>query len=960
MKRIPMIRILLMAVCLILLAAPMTAWNAAQAAVTPVSVRLSQERAAIDMARESRLTLTAVVLPANASQRVDWSSSDTKVAKVSSSGVVTARKRGVAVITARAHHSKTVLATCTVTVTNSNLPDGISLGLTAISMERFSKRQLTASVWPGTADTGVKWKTSNRYIVSVSDSGLLTANKAGTATITCYSRKDDSVAATVQVTVFQKAAPSSIALTPATDVIGVGEVLQLTPVTTPADACQYFTWKTSSSSRATVSDSGLVTAKRAGLVTITCTSQQNTHVRVKREILVVAADSPRSISLGMTALTLNPGNTYALSPTVLPANRNQSLKWKSDHTSVVSVSASGVLTAKKAGTATITATSAVNANLKAKLTVKVENLPAPTSLSISGSSVVAKGQTIQLTVTPSPARTSADVKWTSNDRKVARVDDSGVVTGVKGGRATITATSKSNKRVTATFTVTVSDPASPTRITLNTASFTLESGATFALVPTVYPADSQQGVNYSTSSSSIARVDSKGVITGRRAGTAVITVTSRYNTSIAAAVQVTVVDRPAPTSITLSASSTRIEKGSTVAIVASPVPSTASRLFRYSSSSSYVASVSDDGVVTARRTGTVKITVQSKKNSHVKAEITLVVCDETTPLTLSLSSSELFLGQDDTAALSPVVTPATASTKVSWASSNRSVAKVSSNGTVRAVGQGMAVITCATATGNLTATCTVTVFDTTLTRVIPARTTNIAGISGNMAKIEAIRRSAVNQVTLLQKNRRITNSEAVLRREIINRAFEMQAFPWMTLNTQEYWSKAYAYKRYMPGNVYYGLPYIQTSSTGSYLNRRYNVAKALAEGRYYSSGKGYYLLNQNKLLEKMYVGNDCSAFVSMSMFGTDHVASYLNTTAIAKSNYYNTINSYADLRPGDILVKGGDHVILFLYYTNAARTEMMIIEQGGDGNTVICSLYNPSWFSSRGYVPRRRVGFATN
>ena len=67
----------------------------------------------------------------------------------------------------------------------------------------------------------------------------------------------------------------------------------------------------------------------------------------------------------------------------------------------------------------------------------------------------------------------------------------------------------------------------------------------------------------------------------------------------------------------------------------------------------------------------------------------------------------------------------------------------------------------------------------------------------------------------------------------------------------------------IPGNVYYGLPYIQTSSRGSYLNRRYNVEKALNEGRYYSSGKGYYLLNQQKLLEDMYVGNDCSAFVSM-------------------------------------------------------------------------------------------------
>ena len=165
----------------------------------------------------------------------------------------------------------------------------------------------------------------------------------------------------------------------------------------------------------------------------------------------------------------------------------------------------------------------------------------------------------------------------------------------------------------------------------------------------------------------------------------------------------------------------------------------------------------------------------------------------------------------------------------------------------------------------------------------------------------------------------------------------------------------------MPNTVYYGLPYIQTAASGSYQNRRYNVEKAVAEGRYYSSGKGYYWLNQSQLLENMFVGCDCSSFVSMSQFGTNHTASYLNTTAIYKSTYYNTVNNgYANLRTGDLLVKSGDHTLLFLYYTNTAKTEMMVIEQGGDGSTVICSLYNPTYFSSKGYIVRRRNGFNMN
>ena len=960
MKRISMKNILLLFVCLLLVGAPIMARGTAQAAVTPISVRLSDDAITIDMAYAKRASLSAAVLPEGASQRVTWATSNRRVAKVSSSGVVTAVARGTATITATARGTRNVLATCVVTVKNSNLPDGISLGLTAISMERFSTRQLTAQVWPDTANKSVAWKSSNRSIATVDKNGLITAQKAGTAIVTCYSTKDKSVAATVQVNVFAKSSPTTITLSPADDVMEVGQTLQLSAATSPSDACHYYTWKSSSTRTATVSENGLVTAHRTGWVTVSCTSRQNTRIKATRKILVVSKDSPRSLSLGLTSVTMNPGDTRALAVTVSPADKSSAVTWKSSKSSVVAVSANGTLTAKKAGTATVTCTSRVNSNLKTTLEVRVENLPAPSSLSITGASAVAKGGTIQLTAVASPAKTSAEVSWSSSDRHVAKVSDSGVVTGVKGGVATITATSKRNRNVRASFSVTVSDPNSPTHITLNTASFSLEAGATFDLEPTVLPEDSAQGVRYTSSNTAVARVDSKGVITGRNTGTAVITARSSYNSSISAAIQVTVVNRAAPTAVTLTASTTWLEKGGTATLTATPTPASASRLFKFTSSSSSIASVSADGVVTGKKVGTVKITATSKKNSRVRAEITLVVADASTPRTLALNTTETFLGEQDTITLSPIVTPETASRRVSWSSSNRAVATVSPDGTVRGIKAGTATISCTTAAGNLTATCVVTVYDTSLTRVVPARTTNIAGISANMAKIEAVRRSAVNQVVILQRTGRITSGEAALRREIVDRAFEMQAFPWMTLHTQEYWTKAYAYKRYLPGNVYYGLPYIQTASSGSYQNRRYNVAKALSEGRYYSSGKGYYLLNQEKLLEGMYVGNDCSAFASISMFGLDHVASFLNTTAIAKSNYYATLSSYADLRPGDILIRSGEHVVVFLYYTNTAKTEMMIIEQGGDGSTVICSLYNPNWFASRGYVPRRRTGFKMN
>ena len=942
-----------------LLLIPLLAIGSAQAAVTPAVVQLSQSSAVIDMAVGRRLDLAATVLPDGASQRVTWTSSNRKIATVSSSGVVTARARGTVTITAKARGTN-VSASCTVTVVNSNLPDGISLGLNHVNMERFSTRQLTATVWPSTVDASVRWKSSRSSIVSVDKNGLLTAKKAGVATITCYSVKDKTVKATLTVTVYQKATPRSLTMTPSTEVMVRGDTLQLRATPTPSDASAYVTWRVSSKSRASITADGLLTAKQTGWVTVTATSRQNSRIRVTRKILIVAPDSPQSLSLGLSSVVMTPGHTRQLNVTAYPLDKSNEVRWKSSRTSVVTVSANGLLTAKRAGTATITATSRVNSNVKITLKVTVQNLPAPTRLTITGPRSVAKGDTAQLSVSTYPSNTSASVKWSSSNRKIATVDSDGTVRGVKGGVVTITATSTAKKTVKTSYTLTVTDPESPTAITLNTGSFTMEAGGTFQLEAGVLPESCRYtGLKYTSSSTRVLRVSSNGLITARQAGTAVVTVRSSYDSGVSRAIQVTVVEKAAPTALKITSPSQWLTKGQTVTLAVTPTPSSASRLYGFKSSNSSVAPVDANGVVTAKKTGTVRITVYSKKKSTVSASITLTVADASTPRAISLPNPQIFLGQNDSTTLVPTISPANASRAVTWKSSNTNVATIGADGTVRARGVGSTVITCTTASGGLSASCTVTVYNTTLTRVIPARTTTTSGIVENMAKIEAIRRSADSQITLLQKSGKITSAEASLRHDIVNRAFAMQAFPWMTKSTQEYWSKAYAYKRYVPGTVYYGLPYIQTAASGSYQNRRYNVDKALAEGRYYSSGKGYYWLNQSKLLENMYVGCDCSSFVSMSQFGTNHTASYLNTTAIYKSTYYNTVNNgYANLRPGDLLVKSGDHTLLFLYYTNTAKTEMMVIEQGGDGSTVICSLYNPNYFSSKGYIVRRRNGFS--
>ena len=956
-------RILMMACVLMALFMPAMELTAlsARADVTPAVVELSETEVVIDLAESSKYSLSAEVLPEGASQRVKWSTSSSSIVKVSSSGVLTARKRGTATITATARNTK-VKATCTVTVIDSDVPDSIDIGAASMTMNRFETHQLTALVSPSAANQKVKWKTSKSSVVKVSSDGLLTARKAGTATITCYSAEDKTVLDTVKVTVRQQATPKSIALTPDTDIMVVGETLQLSAQQSPSDACGYFEWKTSSSSRARVDENGVVTARKTGWVTITCRSMQSSGVKATRKILIVSESSPHKISVEKDSLTLNPGNTYQLSPTVLPAGKDGRVTYKTSRSSVVRVSDSGIITARKAGTATITITSRANKEVTAKIKINVVNLPAPDSMEITASSgTVNKGGELQLAISPYPSGTSTEVKWKSSNTSVLKIDSDGVVTGRKAGKATITATSKWNSKVKATFEVSVYDPASPTSIQLNAGVITMEIGEKREMEATVNPAGCQNTkIKWGSTSSSIAKVSSSGVITARKAGTAIISATSTYNTSIAGNVMVTVVNRSAPSSIKLVVPETQMPIGGTMQLTASPNPSNASRLFKYSSSNSRIISIDENGLMTAKKAGTATITVKSSKSSSVKATLEIRAYDPSTPTSVTLNASNLYLGEDDQATLIATVKPDNTLKTVKWTSSNSSIVRVGEDGRVTAVKPGTATITCTTVKGELTAKCTVNVLDTTLSVTIPERTTDIGGIAGNLAKIEAIRKSAVNQVLSLAAKGEITSNESSARQGIVNRAFEMQAFPWMTQKVQEYWSKAYAYKRYLPDTVYYGLPYIQTGPSRGYVNRRYNVEKAVSENRYTATGKGYYLLNQDKLLDGMYCGNDCSAFASIAQFGLNHSASFLNTTGIYTSNFYRSFTDYKDLRPGDILVKSGYHVIVFLYYVDSFKTKMMIIEQGGDGSTVICSIYDASWFSSKGYVPRRQIGFAKN
>lgn len=539
--------------------------------------------------------LTAVITPSDASAKeVAWSSSLTSVATVSSTGVVTATGVGSVVISAVVG-GKT--GTCTVTVGKRIIDvTSVTLDKESLNLEKGDNAQLTATVNPKDAtDKTVTWSSSNPTVVSVDQSGRLSALAGGEAVITAQAG-DCKATCPVSVTV----PVSSIALNQNSLVMAPDETATLTAFLSPEDVTAVtIAWSSSDKNIVTVDNEGNVKAVNSGHAVITAQAGA-----CKATCDVVVTVPVQSVSIQPDQITLEEEETAHLEAIVLPADAtDKSVSWSSSDPSVATISGSGLLSALKAGTTTIT----VNASGKTAtcaVTVKVKTIPV-TSISLDITSIVMdKGASATLTATVFPNdATDKTVTWTSSVPEVATVDENGVVYAVRGGKTVITAQAGDK---TATCDVKVSVPIED--FTLNYTSYTLERGEQFTLVPIVTPEDADvETINWSTSDYSVATVDLSGNVQGQKSGTA--TITARAG-SVTRTCKVTVY--VPVTSITLDKTEVTIQEGRTLTLHATVNPTDATdKTVTWSSSDPAVAAVDQTGKISALKPGSVVITAQA-------------------------------------------------------------------------------------------------------------------------------------------------------------------------------------------------------------------------------------------------------------------------------------------------------------------------------------------------------------
>ncbi len=176
-------------------------YNIKEIPTLSTSIALNQTTATLK-ATET-ITLIATILPENATDKsVEWSSSDETVAVVDENGVVTAISIGEAVITATTADGSNLSASCKVTVAPT-LAVSIELDQTEASVEEKSDLQLIATILPEhTTNKEVAWSSSDKWVASVDNYGLVTMYSAGEVIITAATTDGTNLSATCRINVY--------------------------------------------------------------------------------------------------------------------------------------------------------------------------------------------------------------------------------------------------------------------------------------------------------------------------------------------------------------------------------------------------------------------------------------------------------------------------------------------------------------------------------------------------------------------------------------------------------------------------------------------------------------------------------------------------------------------------------------------------------------------------------------
>lgn len=403
----------------------------------------------------NREVLTAVFnATTNKSGDVIWTSDAEDVAAIEiTEGVVevVGKSIGDANITAQIKNGDKVVLTATIPVkVDATIATSVTVEPAELTLESGQKFTFTAVVNAEATNKNVLWTSSDPAKVAINETTGEVEALALTdspVTITATAADGGGAYGTAQVTVVQSLASDIVLNITEVELEATGDEngqVQLTATVTP-ETNKKIIWKSSKENVAQVDEKGLVTAIAVGVAEITATIE-GTALTATCTVTVNPSYATSVVINyeGATQFETGSEADIELAATVAPSYvTDNTVAWTSSDNDIAQVDENGKVTiGQKTGVVTITATAngaAEGQEVKATIDFEVVHTFA-TTLSIDQEPFTLKAnETQQLTVTLDNA-TNKDIVWESNDEKVAKVDENGIVTAIGVGEATITAT----------------------------------------------------------------------------------------------------------------------------------------------------------------------------------------------------------------------------------------------------------------------------------------------------------------------------------------------------------------------------------------------------------------------------------------------------------------------------------------------------------------------------------------
>jgi ribosome recycling factor len=492
------------------------------------------------------------------------------------------------------------------------------------------------------------WTSSNGGVASIDSTGFATSLSVGSTMMTATV---EGISSSVNITV-SKAAIASIAVDPSASSIALGSTTQLKATGTytdhsTQDVTNIVIWGSSEPNIVVVSSAGLAASKSIGNVSITATSgsvNASCQLTVSQAALVsISVGQDRStVPLGVTAQFTAQG-VYTDGST---RDLTSSVSWSSSPLGVVNVNTAGLATGLKVGTATVNATSGSITGARA-LTVSAALLSA---IAVnSNKSTMPLGTTLQMTATGTYSDGSShdltsSVSWSSSPLGVVNVNTSGLATGLKIGTATVNATSGT---ITGAQTLTVST-ALLTSIAVTSDKATMPLGTAQQITATGTYTDGSthdltSSVSWSSSPLGLVNINTSGLATGLKVGTATVnarsgTITGTRTLTVSAALL---------TSIAVTSDNATMPLGTVQQMTATGTYTDGSSRdltssVSWSSVSDQIVSVSSGGVAQARAMGS---TAVSATASAIRGSAALTVSSPAlASISISPTSPTILLG----------------------------------------------------------------------------------------------------------------------------------------------------------------------------------------------------------------------------------------------------------------------------------------------------------------------------